>query len=220
MNTLQAMKKIKILLVDDHQIMLDGLEAFLERESDIEIAGMEKSGENALVYLDKNPVDLVVLDISMPNGIDGLETAKRMRRKFPNIRIILLTMMGEWKFVSKAFHIGINGYVIKEKSKESLVSGIRAVMSGHRYYPPDLPSPGPNDWDDDQDDVEVNLTKREREILCLMAKNPALSAREMGEILFISKATVERHIQNIKEKLNLHKNMELVKYAMDHKLCE
>ena len=212
------MKKIKLFLADDHQIMLDGLRAFLEKEPQIEINGTAHSGEETLRLLEQQPADVVVLDISMPPGMDGIETARHIRKRYPLTKIILLTMLGEARFIYHALRAGIHGYVVKEKSKETLLSAIHAVLGGNRYFPPDLLN-RLDGLDEPEDEDEVQLTKRETEILCLMAQNPSFTSREIAERLFIARTTVEKHVQNVKEKLNLHKNTELVKYAMEKKLC-
>ncbi|HRI60307.1 MAG TPA: response regulator transcription factor [Saprospiraceae bacterium] len=213
------MKKIKLFLADDHQIMLDGLLAFLEKESGIEITGTAKSGEDTLRLLEQQSADVVILDISMPPGIDGIETAKQIRKLYPKTKIILLTMIGDGRYILNALKRGIHGYVIKEKSKETLVAAIHAVLKGNRYFPPELLNR--LDGIDDPEDKaeEVQLTKREKEILCLLAENPSFTTREIAERLFIARTTVEKHIQNTKEKLDLHRNTELVRYAMEKKLC-
>lgn len=212
------MKKVRLLLADDHQIVLDGIQAFLAAEPGLEIAGCARSGEEALLLLERQTVDVLVLDINMP-GLDGIETAKLVRRRHPATRIILLTMTGDGHFILNALRLGIHGYVIKEKSKETLVTAIHCVAGGSRYFSPDLLDriDFSNQAKDEQD--EVQLTRRETEILCLMAEEPSFTAKEVADRLNIAKTTVEKHIYNIKEKLDLHRNMELIKYALEKKLC-
>lgn len=213
------MKKIKLFLADDHQIVLDGLQALLEKDPQMEIAGTAHSGEETLRLLEQQPADVVVLDISMPPGMDGIETARHIRKRYPNTKIVLLTMHGDGQFILNALRMGIHGYVIKEKSKESLVAAIHAVLGGNRYFPPALLNRVDFSAEPEPDKEEVQLTKREKEIICLMAENPSFTSREIAERYFIARATVEKHVQNIKEKLGLHKNTELVKYAIEKKLC-
>lgn len=214
------MKKISLFLTDDHQIVLDGLQAFLEKDPQIEIAGTAHSGEETLEAMERTPVDVVILDISMPPGMDGIETAKLIKRRFPRTKVILLTMIGEARYILSALRLGINGYIVKEKSKETLMAAINAVMLGNRYIPLDVLNrlEGMEDGPEDNDD-EVKLTSREKEILCLMAAEPSLNSQELADRLFIVKVTAEKHIQNMKKKLDLHKNTELVKYAIDKKIC-
>ncbi|MDX2279943.1 MAG: response regulator transcription factor [Saprospiraceae bacterium] len=214
------MKKIKILLADDHQIMLEGLKALLEKESEMEVVGMANSGEDALKLFDAELIDVAVLDISMPPGIDGIKTALQIRKKSPKTKTILLTMYGDGAFILNAFKRDIDGYVIKEKSTDTLITAIQTVLRGKRYFPLELLDRiDPNDLQRDKDDEEVQLSKRETEIICLMATETALNAREIADRLFIAKTTVDKHIQNIMEKLDLHKSKDLVKYAIEKKLC-
>jgi len=213
------MKSIKLFLADDHQIVLDGLQSFLEKEPQLEITGTAHSGEETLRLLEQQSADVVVLDISMPPGMDGIETARHIRKRYPNTKIVLLTMHGDGHFILNALRMGIHGYVIKEKSKESLVAAIHAVLGGNRYFPPELLNRVDFSAESEPDTEEVQLTKREKEIICLMAENPSFTSREIAERYFIARTTVEKHVQNIKEKLGLHKNTELVKYAIEKKMC-
>ncbi len=212
------MKKIKLFLADDHQIMLDGLQAFLEKEPQLEIVGTAHSGEDTLLALNTQPADVVIMDVSMPPGIDGIDAAKLIRRRHPKCKIILLTMWGESHYILNALKAGVHGYIIKEKSKETLVAAIHSVIQGNRYIPLDLLN-RIEGVDEPDAAEEVKLTKREIEIICLMADNPALTAREIADVLFIAKTTVEKHVQNVKDKLDLHKNTELIKYALEKKWC-
>lgn len=216
-----AMKRIKLFLVDDHQIMIDGLQAFLDKEPQIEIIGIAHNGEEALDCLKKHHADVVVLDISMPGDMDGLETAKQIKRSLPDTKIILLTMFGEGPVILKALRIGIHGYVLKDKSKETLLAAIYAVLNGNSYFSPDLLKRIAEDTEDDDsiDNVPVKLTKREMQIICLMAKEPSLTAEQLGERLFIAGVTVQTHIRNAKDKLGMSRSAELILYAKEKKLC-
>jgi two-component system, NarL family, nitrate/nitrite response regulator NarL len=217
------MKKINLLLADDHQIVLDGLEAFLKTDARIGTIATAHSGDIVLQQLEQNasenPIDVAILDISMPPGMDGIETAKYIRRRFPNVKIILLTMVGDGHFILNALRMGIHGYVVKEKSKEVLLTAIETVFQeGKRYFSPDILARIPEIGGVDSSEP-VQLTKREKEILCILTHEPGLTAQKIGDKIFIARATVERHIQNIKDKLDLRKNTELVRYAIENRLC-
>lgn len=214
------MKKINLFLVDDHQIMLDGLQAFLEKEPQIKIVGTARSGEETLQKLETQPADVVVMDISMPPGMDGIETAKLIKRRYTKTKIILLTMIGESRFILNALRVGIHGYVIKEKSKESLMAAIHAVLNGNRYFPPDLLNRLDEEEETEEEEETINLTTREKEIICLMAKQPNLTAEQVAEQLFIATVTVQTHIRNAKDKLGMHRIAELVLYAKEKNLCK
>ena len=214
------MKKINLFLVDDHQIMLDGLQAFLEKEPQIKIVGTARSGEETLQKLETQPADVVVMDISMPPGMDGIETAKLIKRRYNKTKIILLTMIGESRFILNALRVGIHGYVIKEKSKESLMAAIHAVLNGNRYFPPDLLNRLDEEEETEEEEETINLTTREKEIICLMAKQPNLTAEQVAEQLFIATVTVQTHTRNAKDKLGMHRIAELVLYAKEKNLCK
>lgn len=213
------MKKIKLLLVDDHQIVLDGIQAFLEKEPDMEITGTAHNGAEALRLLELQPADVVIMDISMPE-MDGIETARHIRKHYPDTKIILLTMQGDGHFILNAMKMGVHGYVLKEKSKEILVAAINNVYQGSSYWSPDLlPRIANAQLLHNDADETVHLTDRERQTICMMADDPSLTAKEIGERLFIAEVTVHTHIRNAKKKLGLHRNMELVKYALEKDLC-
>jgi DNA-binding NarL/FixJ family response regulator len=213
------MNKIKLLLADDHQIVLAGLIALLEKEPGLEIVCTARNSEETLNLMAQHTIEVAILDISMPPGIDGVETAKLIRKSYPKTKIILLTMIGDGHYILNALKLGIHGYVMKEKSTETLLMAIRSVHGGSRYFSPDLLnrvdfSAAP------ESDQEAQLTKREIEILCLMAKEPALTSKDIAGNLFIAKTTVDKHLQNIKEKLDLKTNKALLKFAIEKKLCD
>lgn len=214
------MKTIKLLLADDHQIVLDGLQALLEKDPEMQILGAATSGEKALELLKQEPADVVVLDISMPPGMDGIETARHILRDYPRTKIILLTMIGEGRFILNAMQMGIHGYILKEKSKEALVAAIRSVHGGSRYYSPDLIAVIPQGMTKQEDQKKIStLTDREIVILCMLAENPGFTAKEVGNQLFINEVTVNTHIRNIKAKLDMHTRAELVVFAREQRLC-
>lgn len=214
------MKKIKIFIADDHHIFLDGLQALLEKELHFEVVGVAFSGEDTLRQLELLSAEVVVLDVSMPPGMDGIETAKRIKKRHPNTKIILLTMHGEGKMIYNAMRMGLHGYVLKEKSKESLVAAIHAVVNGNHYFPPELIARlVGNDDQPDEDETEVTLTKREIEIICLMKNHADFTSKEIGEHLFISATTVEKHQQNAKKKLGFNRNQQLILYAKEKNIC-
>ncbi|MCB0572550.1 MAG: response regulator transcription factor [Phaeodactylibacter sp.] len=207
---------IRVILADDHQITTDGIQAFLSNEAEITVVGAASNGEEVLALLEKEPADVAVLDIEMP-GMDGLEATRAIRQQFPGVKVLVLSMYKKKAFVKGAFEMGASGYVLKDRSKEALVSAIHTVFRGGRYIPPEL-------LDlifstSEPDDTEAaSLTSREKEILCLLAEG--LTSRETGEALNIASVTVETHIRNIKSKLGINKKAQLVKYVLDHGLCE
>lgn len=211
------MKKIKLLLADDHQIMLDGLKAFLEKEEALEVVAAVLSGEKALETMEKSPVDVAVLDISMPGGMDGFETATVIKKKYVNTKIILLTMFNEGQYVLNALELGVDGYVVKEKSKETLVGAIHSVVKNTPYYSPELLAKI-KDAKPFLKKEEIQLTRREKEIVYIMAENPEYTSKDIGQSLSIDSTTVDKHIQNIIGKLGLRNRAALKSYASKNQI--
>lgn len=220
------MKEIKVLLADDHQLMLDGIKSFLERadehlpdaQTSIRVVATAQNGERALELLEREPVDVAVLDIGMP-VLDGLETARRIRQRYPAMKVLLVTMEGDGHFVFNALRAGVHGYIVKEKSQETLIQAIRQVYHGSTYYSPDVIARATSAAMTPPPPHSSPLTERERELLCHLARNPEQTAEEIGRQLNIAMVTVQTHFRNIKSKLGMRRSAELVKYAVENKLC-
>ena len=213
------MKKITILLADDHQIILDGLQSFLAQEAELDIVGTALNGEETLQLLQEHQVDVAVLDINMPKP-DGLELARIIRKQYPKTKVILLTMIGDGNYILKAMQQGIDGYVIKERSKDTLIGAIHAVYRGATFFPPDLwPRVQEAQLNARPSEEEIQLTIREKEVICLLVEDPGLSNKEIAERMFIAEFTVQTHFQNARKKLGAKTKGELIKYAMEHGLC-
>lgn len=223
------MKEIRILLADDHQIVLDGLQTLIEKNAEengiqpsiLKVVAMAHNGEEVLKLLETISVDVVVLDIRMP-VMDGLTTALHIRKQYPDTKIILLTMHSDGDFIMHALRTGVHGYVVKEKSSDTLIQVIRQVLlTGNTYYAPDLlakiqevPKSNPLPAQG-----EVPLTSREKEIICYMVKHPNETAEEIGQGLHIAAATVQAHLRNARSKLELSKSAQLIMYAVENNLC-
>lgn len=206
---------IKIVVADDHKIVIDGIISFLEKESNIEIVGHALDGEEVIEILDNVAVDLAILDIEMPN-LNGIETTKQIKERFPATKVLILSMYRNKDYILNLFRLGVNGYVLKNKGKEDLVSAINAIHQGRPYYPLDV-----------MQIIQENpfirkespkLSDREIEVLCLVAR--AKTSKEIGKLLFISKVTVESHIRNIKDKLGFTRSGELIRYALKNNICD
>lgn len=206
---------IKVLIADDHRITTDGILAFLEKEPGIEVAGIAHDGREVIRILEKKPVDIAVLDISMP-VMDGIETTRAIVSQYPKTKVIILSMFKKKAFVRGVLDAGAVGYVLKDNRKEALVFAIHAVSKGGRIIPPeilDIYFSGPPK----EQEEDINLTERELEILCLMVEG--LTAREIGEALNIAKVTAETHIRNAKSKLGISRKAQLVRWAIDRGIC-
>ena len=201
------MKPIKVLLADDHTIILDGLHMVLSNDEEIEVIGTAGNGDEVLAFLERNKTDLVVLDINMPK-MDGITCARILKKEFPWIKIIILTMYPQRSFVDEIIKIGIDGCLLKNNTGKELIEAIKRVMNGMSYFDT-LKS-----FTDEKDEVfQFKLTKRELEIIKCLADG--LSSPQMAEKLFISEHTVRTHRKNILKKTGMASTSQLVRYATE-----
>jgi DNA-binding NarL/FixJ family response regulator len=208
--------KYRVILADDHALVRRGLKLILEENPNLEIAAEVGDGLELLNVLQKINPDLIVLDVSMPN-LRGIEAIPEIRHIRPNAKVLMLTMHKEEDYLYQAISAGANGYLLKEDAEKELFSAIEHIKNGKIYISPGLADQSMQNWarmrrgEDDSQHVE-SLTVREREILKLIAEGK--SNKEIGDLLFISVRTVERHRANMMSKLNIRKTAELVQYAL------
>ena len=207
------MKKITILLVDDHTIMRDGIKALLSTNEDMEVVGEAADGRKAVEMVQELSPDVVVMDISMP-GMDGLEVTRRLTKRHPNVKVIMLTQHDNKEYILSTIKAGAAGYIPKKALGSDLVSAIRAVLQGDSFLYPSAAKALIEDYrkQAEQPDIYDSLTDREREILKLIAEG--LTSRQIAEDLYISQKTVQGHRTKVMEKLDMHNRTELIKYAM------
>lgn len=209
---------IRILLVDDHQILRDALRVVLERESDVILAGEAPDGESALKIAEECQPDVIVMDISIP-GIGGIEATRRLMRKNPEYRIVALSTFSERRIVSQMLDAGAMAYVVKSAGREELLRAIRSVALKRFYLCPEVSAVaiesirGRKIFEKTRSD---KLGKREQEVLQLLAEGK--TSPEIAASLYIATSTVEVHRRNIMRKLDLHSIAELTKYAIRHGL--
>lgn len=200
---------IRLLLVDDHEIIRQSLRAMFEREPDIEVVGEVSNGEEALLRVRELSPSLVLMDLSM-RGLNGTETTLRMIRENPGLNVLALTSHTERRFVSHMLNAGALGYASKCNNCEELLIGIRTVAAGNRYLSPDiaqmLEDTPPDKWS------QAKLGRREIDVLKLIARGN--TSPEIARILHIATGTVEIHRSNIMQKLGLHNIAELTLYAI------
>lgn len=204
------MSTINVLLTDDHQIIIDGLKSLLNNQDDIQVVAEANNGREALRILGLISIDVLLMDIDMPvmNGIDAL---KEIRKNYPNVRVIILSMHNEAGMIKSLIDIGANGYLLKSCTQDELVEAIKKVASGQSYFSSDvtlaLLKPTSN-----QGQPNELLTEREIEILKLIAAG--FSNKEIGDQLFISHRTVDTHRTNLMKKLDVSNIAGLISYAI------
>ncbi len=200
------------MLVDDHKILLDGIKQLLSAEPDLEVvaeATDARMGLNLLSYLQ---ADILVTDLSLPD-VTHTSFITDVRKKFPELKILVLSMHDESELLRDVLKTGVNGYVLKSNSREELVRAIRNVILGEYYVSPDVSL---KLMEQEQRKNSSALTEREIEIVKLIAKE--FSNKQIADALFISERTVESHRKNIFRKSETHTVVGLIKYAMQHKL--
>jgi DNA-binding NarL/FixJ family response regulator len=208
------MKKISVLLADDHKIILEGLKNLLEDE--FEILGTVEDGRELLKDAQKLHPDVVVVDISMPllNGIDAVRQLKENR---PDIKIVFLTMHNDAMYAKEAFDAGASGFVLKHSAPSELITAIHESLKGNTYLSPSITEDLMHIYKDKgavKDGVFGKLTLRQREVLQLLAEGK--SAKEIAKILHVSTRTVEFHKYNMMEQLGLKTTAELIHFAIKH----
>lgn len=207
------MDKTRILVVDDHAIMREGIRALLSLHEEIEVVGEASEGKEAIEKAQELMPDVVIMDIAMP-GMDGLEATRRIKRKNPRIKVLILTQHDNKEYILSVIKAGASGYVPKRALSSELISAIHAVQHGESFLYPSAATALIEGYlqQSEGEDPYDQLTAREREILKLIAEGH--TSREMADMLFISLKTVLGHRAKIMEKLDLHNRTELIKYAM------
>ncbi|TND08469.1 MAG: LuxR family two component transcriptional regulator [Bacteroidetes bacterium] len=210
------MKKLKLLIADDHQLFLDGLLSLLKTEKSFEPPATATNGNRVLELLQKNNYDICVLDINMP-GLNGIETTRRIRHEWPEVKIIILTTYNDKEFISEMLLAGVSGYVLKSATKAELVNAISKAASGGTYYSSEVQNSIMHDYlgkikkEKGASGKPVVLTKRETEIVKLLARE--YTNDRIAEALSISYRTVETHRKNIMQKTGAQNLAGLVKFA-------
>lgn len=208
------MRKTRVLLADDHQIVLEGLKNLLEQ--DFELVGMVMDGKALVNKALKLLPDVIVVDISMPL-LNGIEAVRQIRSTDERIKVVFLTMHPDVTYAAMAFDAGASGYVLKNSASRELITAINEAMRGRTYVTPRIAGelmqtykisrPGDKQF-------ERKLTHRQEEILQLLAEGH--SAKEIANMLSISPRTVETHKYNMMQKLNLKTTADLIKFAIKH----
>ena len=205
----------RILLAEDHALVREGIKKILEDFADLEVVGEVGDGLQLLELLKTLTTDMVILDISMPR-MPGIEAAKEIKRRYPQVKVLILTMHKKKEYLNDAIGAGADGYLLKEDLAKELGSAIDKIRQGTIYISPLLSNEMARLFAESRrevpDDREEPLTPREIEIVKLIAEGK--SSREIADQLFLSFRTIQNHRTRIMRKLNLKKNTDLVKYAI------
>jgi two-component system response regulator NreC len=205
---------IRLVLVDDHQVVRSGLRMLLASEKDIEIVGEAGTAEEVMLGLGTWKPDVILMDIGLPDR-SGIDATRDIKIKFPNIAIIALTIHEDEEYFFRMLEAGADGYVPKKAAPEELISAIQIAAKGDVYLYPSLAKLLVKDFlSQSHDDITIKdgLTSREDEVLKLLAEG--MPGEDIANKLVISSKTVARHRENIMQKLGLHSRVELVRYAI------
>jgi len=210
------MKKIRILLADDHNIMRRGLRLLREKQAGFEVVSEAADGREAVERAEATKPDVAVLDIAMPN-MSGIEAAQRITALLPHAGIVILSMHSDEGYLLRVLNAGAKGYLLKDSAENDLIEAIKAVSQGKAFFSPEISKILAEDYVRElkkrgaEDSYEL-LTSREREILQLLAEGK--SNKDIATSLNLSLYTVETHRRNLQDKLNLHSLAELILYAV------
>lgn len=218
------MKKIRILLADDHSVVRSGLRSIFKTNKDFSVVGEAANGLDALRLASRLKPDVVILDISMPK-MNGIEAARAIKEKLPETKILILTVQEKEEYVYEMIRAGANGYVLKDAEKREIFKAVRTVVSGGQFFSPHISKlivdyfvKRNKDTEEKPASAEKNLTKREKEILRLIAQGS--SSREIAEKLYLSASTINTHRANLMQKLNIHDTAGLVRFALQYGILD
>lgn len=213
-------KTKNIVLAEDHRLLREGLKALLQTEKDLQIIGEAENGLEAIRCVEKHAPDLILLDLSMPK-MSGISVIKEIKSRFPEVKILALTIHESDQYVLEAFQSGADGYCLKDASRDELLIAIKSVLNGKTYISPGISEgimvgylegkkiiKGSTAWD--------SITQREKDVLKLIGEG--YRNKEIADLLNISVKTVEKHRANVMKKLDLHNVSALTAYAIEKKL--
>ncbi|QOD61490.1 response regulator transcription factor [Polaribacter haliotis] len=209
---------ITIIMAEDHQMLIDGVKSFFEYDDNINIIGTVNNGEDLVKLVSLKKPKMVITDIRMPR-MDGIEATSIIKKQFPNINVLAMTMFDQPDAIKQMLDAGATGYILKNSGIKMLSKAIVAVSSGETFFDPNVAFNFMNSYIDDNITIgktdKVVLSNREKEILHLIANGK--TSKEIASDLFLAKTTIDTHRKNMIRKLNLSSGSELVKYAIDKK---
>ena len=212
-----GMKRIRILLADDHAVVRQGFKMILSAQTDMEIVGEAGNGREAVEQAEQLRPDIVVMDVAMPE-LNGIEATRRLAASVPHTRVVALSMHKDSVYVREILRAGARGYLLKDSGASDLVSAIRAVAGGESYLSPAVSNAVLDDYRRHVTNPIDLLTSREREVLQMLAEGK--TNKEIAVVLNLSVYTVDAHRGRIMEKLNVHSINELVRFAVRNGLID
>ena len=222
------MDTIKLMLVDDHDVVRTGLRSYLNTKPGFEVVAEASNGREALEKMKEVQPDIVLMDITMPD-MDGMETTRKLKKLYPDCQVLVLTVHADKQYFMKMMAVGASGYITKQAAADELVAAIQAVASGNIYLQPALARWLLEDYqrlaknvastsledeeEKSKDAVDLDtLSQRERQVLELVGEG--LNNHDIGKKLALSPKTIARHRERIMKKLNMHSRTEMVKFAI------
>ena len=210
------MKKITIVLADDHKIIREGLKALIEKHADLKVIAEAENGRDAVRLAQEHAPDIIIMDVAMPE-LNGMEATRQLLADSPGTKVIARSMHSDRRFVTEMLKAGSVGYLLKDSAFEEMVKAIRGVMNGQIYLSPNITGTVVDDYirrltTPLPDANAPSLTPREREVLQLLSEGK--STKEIAAELTVSVKTIETFRRNIMHKLNIHSIAELTKYAV------
>ncbi len=208
---------IRLALVDDHQIVIDGLKLLLKDHKQIQVAAESVSGEEMLQILTGEKIDVLLTDITMPGGMSGYDLTIRLKKEIPSLKILALSMNEDGALISRMIdQAGVDGYIPKTAGQQELLKAIMLVASGEKYFSPSILHQYEIYQQIRNENKEINLTARELDIITCILKH--YSNKQIADELFISERTVETHRKNIYRKTNTKGEASLIQFVKEHRI--
>lgn len=208
-------QNISVTIVDDHTIVREGLKKLLEANEEIRVVGEAGTAEEALRQVRSENPDILLLDIGLPEK-SGISVLKKISDESLKTKVIVLSMYTDAEYIQEAIQLGASGYLVKHSASDVVISAIHSVMDGQSFFSPEVSSYLKDTIRNHINPIDTGLTKREKEILILVAEG--LTSQNIGDQLYISTKTVNKHRQNIMNKLNIHDVAGLTRYAIENGL--
>lgn len=206
------MKKLKILLADDHEMLREGIHAFLKGRNDLQVIAEASNGVEVLKYLSQPPrPDLVIMDINMPE-LDGIDTTVEIKKDYPEIKVLILSMHSRTEFVKKLIEAGADGYILKNSGRKELLEAVRTIGEGQQYFSDEIVRAGFHETYVPKVTKHAELSQREKQVVKLIASG--FSSDEIAQELSITRHTIDSHRKRIIGKINARNTAEITKYAL------